>query len=162
MATDFYPYANLRLLIPQPAETPESLRDGLPASSGSWVIELFAKAEQGAGRDAPGPPSIDPSKRVLAGYITAWATLPAETDWLAARSAFSWNDTGLAPAGLMVGMGGRGLLGVLPDLPTLTGNPQQGEATIRGLSGTFGSGGIGAELRAVTGDAITIELQVVA
>lgn len=162
MATDFYPYANLRLLIPQPAATPESLRDGLPASSGAWVIEVFAKAEQGAGRDAPAPPSVDPSKRMLAGYITAWAELPANTSWLAARSAFSWDETGLAPVGLMVGMGGQGLLGVLPDLPAVSGNPQQGEATIRGLSGTFGSGGIGAELRAVTGDAITIELQVVA
>jgi hypothetical protein len=162
MATDFAPYANLRLLIPQPAEAPESLRDGLPVSRGAWVIEAFAKAEQGAGRDAPGPPSIDPSKRILAGYITAWATLPAETDWLAARSAFTWDETGLAPDGLMVGMSGPGFLGALPDLPALTGNPQQGEATIQGLSGTFGSGGIGAELRAVTGDAITVELQVVA
>lgn len=165
MATDFYPYANLRLLIHKPAEMPESLRDGLPASTGSWVIEVFAKAEQAAGRDAPGPPSVDPSKRVFTGYITAWAELPAETDWLAARSAFSWNETGLAPDGLLVGTGGksgRGFLGVLSDLPVLTGNPQQGEATIQGLSGAFGSGGIGAELRAVTGDAITVELQVVA
>lgn len=161
MATDFAPYANMRLLIAQPLEAPESLRDGLPVSSVSWVIELFAKAEQAAGRDAPGPPSIDPSKRVFAGYITAWATLPAQTSWLAARSAFTWDETGLAPAGLLQGMGGRGILGVLPDLPTLTGNPQQGEVTILGLSGTFGSGGIGAELRAVTGDAITVELQVV-
>lgn len=162
MATDFAPYANLRLLIAQPAETPESLRGGLPASTGAWVIEAFAKAEQGAGRGAPGPPSVDPSKRILAGYITAWAVLPAQTSWLAARSAFTWDDSGLAPAGLLVGMSGQGLLGVLPDLPTLSGNPQQGEATIQGLSGTFGSGGIGAELRAVTGDAITVELQVVA
>lgn len=162
MATDFAPYANLRLLIPQPAATPESLRDGLPASTGSWVIECFAKAPNGSGADGPAPPSVDPSVRSLAGYITAWAMLPAQTDWLAARSAFSWDESGLAPAGLMVGMGGRGLLGVLPDLPTLSGNPQQGEATIQGLSGNYGSGGIGAELRTQTGDAITIELQVVA
>lgn len=165
MPTDFYPYANLRLLIPKPAATPQSLRGGLPVSNSSWVVEAFVKAEQGAGRDASAPPSVDPSKRVLTGYITAWADLPAQVDWLAARSAFSWNETGLAPAGMMVGTGarfGHGFLGVLSDLPTLTGNPQRGEATILGLSGTFGSGGIGAELRAVTGDAITVELQVVA
>lgn len=162
MPTDFASYANLRLLVPQPAETPESLRDGLPVSSAAWVIEAFAKDEQAAGRDAPAPPSIDPSKRVLAGYITAWAVLPEETDWLAERSAFTWDDSGLAPAGLLVGTRGQGILGVLPDLPTITGNPQQGEATIQGLSGVFGPGGIGGELRAVTGDAITVELQVVA
>lgn len=162
MATDFAPYANLRLLIQKPAEAPESLRDGLPASAGAWVIECFAKAPGGSGADGNGPPSVDPSVRVLSGYVTAWAELPAETDWLAARSAFSWDETGLAPAGLMVGMGGRGLLGVLPDLPVLTGNPQQGEATIQGLSGAYGPGGIGAELRTQTGDAITVELQVVA
>lgn len=161
MTTDFAPYANLRLLIHRPVETPESLRDGLPLSTGGWVIECFARAEQAAGRNAPGPPSIDPSKRVLAGYITAWAELPDDTDWLAARSAFSWDETGLAPAGLMVGMGGRGLLGVLPDLPTLSGHPQRGHATLLGLSGTYGPGGIGAELRTQTGDAITVELQVV-
>lgn len=160
MPTDFAPYANLRLLIPQPAATPESLRSGVPASSASWVIECFAKAETGAGRDAPGPQSLDPSKRTLSGYITGWAVLPAETDWLAAGSAFAWDTTGLAPAGLAAGLRGKGLLGVLGDLPALTANPQRGEATILGLSGAFGPGGIGGELRAETGDAITIELQV--
>lgn len=162
MATDFAPYANLRLLVHQPIEAPTSLRDGVPTSSGSWVIEAFIKGESGTLRDATGTPSLDPSKRILSGYITAWATLPAETDWLAAGSAFGWDDTGLAPAGLMVGMGGRGLLGVLPDLPALSGNPQQGHATIIGLGGAYGPGGIGGELRGETGDALTVELEVVA
>ncbi len=162
MATDFAPYANLRLLISKPAEAPEILRDGLPAGSDSWVIEAFVKAEQAAGRDAAATPSVDPSKRVLSGYITAWAVLPANTSWLAARSAFSWDDSGLAPPELAAGMGGRAFLGVLPDLPALTGNPQQGEGTIIGLSGIYGPGGIGAELRPELGDAITVELHLVA
>jgi hypothetical protein len=162
MATDFAPFANLRLLIPQQAAAPTGLRDGLPASSASWVIEAFVKAEQAAARDGAETPSVDPSRRVLAGYITAWALLPENTDWLAASSAFSWDETGLAPSGLIAGVGGRGFLGVLPDLPTLSGNPQQGKGTIIGLSGIYGPGGIGAELRPELGDAITVELHLVA
>jgi hypothetical protein len=162
MATDFTPYANLRLLIPQPPTAPANFRSGVPVGTGSWVIECFARAEQAAGRPGQELPSIDPSKRTLAGYITAWATLPANTSWLAVRSAFTWTETGLAPSGLLTGMGGRGFLGVLPDLPTITASGQQGEATILGLAGTYGPGGIGAELRDVLGDAITVELQVAA
>lgn len=154
MPTDFAPYANLRLLIPQPAVV-EDFRSGVPASTASWVLHIFAK---GPTTVAPGTPSIDPRSRTLEGYITAFATLPANTSWLAASSAFTWDTTGLAPAGLLVGAGGPGLLGVLEALPTITG--QQGEATITSLGGAFGPGGIGAELRSQLGDAITVELQV--
>ena len=157
MATDFYDYANLRLLIPQPAAIPANLRAGMPAATASWVVECFAKGEN---TDAPGLPSIDPRRRVLAGYITAWAALPANTSWLAVRSAFTWTDTGLAPAGLLPGASGRGFLGVLPDLPTITNNGQQGEATILALADPYGPGGIGAELRQQLGDRIRFELQV--
>lgn len=162
MPTDFAPYANLRLLIPQPVAAPANFRSGVPIGTGSWVIECFARAQQAAGTPGAPLPSIDPSVRTLAGYITAWATLPANTSWLAARSAFTWTDTGLAPAGLLTGIGGRGFLGVLPSLPTIAASGQQGEATILGLAGSYGPGGIGAELREVLGDAITVELQVAA
>lgn len=155
MATDFAPYANLRLLIPQPAAAPANFRSGVPTSAASWLIHVFAK---GGTTAAAATPSIDPRTRTLEGYITAFATLPANTSWLQATSGLSWDSTGLAPAGLLVGAAGRGFLGVLESLPTATG--QQGEATITALGGQFGPGGIGAELRAQLGDAITVELQV--
>lgn len=155
MATDFAPYANLRLLIPQPAAAPVNFRSGVPAGAGSWLLHVFAKSPATA--EAAGPPSISPRSRTLEGYITAFATLPANTSWLQATSGLAWDTSGLAPAGLLTGASGRGFLGVLETLPTVTG--QQGEATITSLGGSFGPGGIGAELRAQLGDAITVELQ---
>lgn len=155
MPTDFAPYANLRLLIPQPAAAPANFRSGVPASTASWILHVFAKGSTAA---APSTPSIDPRTRTLEGYITAFATLPANTSWLQATAGLAWDTTGLAPAGLLAGASGRGFLGVLESLPTVTG--QQGEATITALGGAFGPGGIGAELRAQLGDAITVELQV--
>lgn len=156
MATDLAPYANLRILLPQPV-APANFRAGVPAAAGSWVIECFAK---GGGTDpATGLPSIDPRRQVLEGYITQWAVLPANTIWIAARSAFAWNTTGLAPAGLLPGANGRGILTVLEQLPTLTQPAQQGEVTIVGLADPFGPGGIGAEVRSVLGDKIRIDFQ---
>jgi hypothetical protein len=159
MATDLAPYANIRLLLPQPV-APVNFRAGVPAAAGSWVIECFAK---NSGTDqADALPSIDPRRQILDGYITQWALLPADTSWLAARSAFSWTTTGLAPSGLLPGANGRGILTVLEQLPTLTQPALQGEATIVGLSDPFGAGGIGAEVRAVLGDKIRIDFQLAA
>jgi hypothetical protein len=158
MATDLAPYANLRLLLPQPAAVPANFRSGVPAATASWVVECFAKRE---GNDAVAGelPSVDPRRSTLSGYITAWAVLPANTSWLAVRSAFSWNETGLAPAGLLPGMSGRGILTLLEMLPTITQPTVQGEATVISLADPFGPGGIGAEVRSVLGDRIRIDLQ---
>lgn len=157
MATDFYDYANLRLLIPQPATAPVNFRSGVPSGTGSWIIQCFVKGETSA---APELPSVNPRMRVLTGYMTGWATLPASTSWLAASSAFSWNTTGLAPDGLLPGAMGRGFLGMLDRLPTIAASGQQGEATILGLAEPFGPGGIGSELRQLLGDRIRVEFQV--
>jgi hypothetical protein len=159
--TPLAPYANLRLLIPQPV-VPEDFRSGVPAPTASWVIEMFAKSETPGidSRFNQQLPSIDPSRRTLSGYITAWAPLPDETSWLAAASAFSWTTTGMAPDGLAPGLQGSGYLGDLSALPTTTGPAQRGEVTITGLGGTFGPGGIGALVRQELGDAITVELQI--
>ncbi len=157
MPTDFAPYANLRLLIPQPAVAPANFRSGVPTSTASWILHVFAKGPTTIGQATP---SVDPRTRTLEGYITAWASRPANTSWLQPTSALTWDTTGLAPAGLLTGASGRGFLGVLESLPTVQG--QQGEATITSLGGAFGPGGIGAELRAQLGDAITVELQVAA
>jgi hypothetical protein len=160
MATDLAPYANIRLLIPQPV-APANFRSGVPAAAGSWVIECFAKRDKVNADDKPfgSLPSVDSRWQILEGYITQWAVLPANTSWLATRSAFTWNITGLAPSGLLPGANGRGILTVLEQLPTITQPAPQGEVTIVGLADPFGTGGIGAEVRSVLGDKIRIDFQ---
>ncbi len=155
MPTDFAPYANFRFLWTPPG-TITSFRSGVPAAGTPVVIEAFLKGETGTPVDMP---SIKAAPRVLNGYITAYATLPAQGNWLAAGSAFSWTDTGLAPDGLLPGIEGRGFLGSLEALPTTTGG-QQGEATVISVAGVFGVGGIGAELRSVLGDALSVSFEV--
>jgi hypothetical protein len=159
MPTDFLEYTNLRLLIPKPAAAPANFRSGVPAGAGSWVVHCFTRGETVAAADLA---SISPRTRILSGFITAYADLPANTSWLAASSAFAWDESGLAPAALRLGMGGRGFLGDIPALPTVTGQALQGEATIIALADPYGPGGIGAEVRAELGDRIRIELQVAA
>ncbi len=156
MPSPFLQYANLRLLIRQPP-TSLNFRSGVTANTAAWVIEAYAKGETVAAADLP---SVSPRSRILAGYLTRWAVLPTGGNWLAAASAFTWTDTGLAPAGLTLGMSGRGFLGILPDLPTKSGTWLEGEATILGLSEPFGPGGIGAELRAAGVEKLRVELQV--
>jgi hypothetical protein len=156
MPTPFAPRANLRLLIPQPPALPANFRSGVPPSTASWVLEAFIRGPENPGADLP---STTPQVRALSGYITAWALLPSGTSWLAAASAFTWDTTGLAPAGLAAGLGGRGYLGSLSALPTTATPGQLGEVTITSLGGRYGPGGIGDLLRTRTGDAIDIELQ---
>jgi hypothetical protein len=156
MATEFYEYSNVRLLIGKPAAV-VNFRDGVPSSTAAWLIHVYAKGPTGGAAELP---SIDPKTRVMGGYITAWAEVPAATAITAASSGFTWNDTGLAPDGLRVGMGGRGLIAKLEDLPLLTGPALQGEVSITMLSDPFGPGGIGSQIRELIGDKISIELQV--
>jgi hypothetical protein len=155
MPTDFAPYANVRILWTPPGQITD-FRSGIPTAGDPIVIEAFLKGQTGTPQDLP---SIKAAPRILAGYITAWATVPTGADWLAAGSAFSWDTTGLAPAGLLPGVRGRGFLGNLEALPATTGG-QVGEATVISIAGMFGVGGIGAELRTALGDAISISLEV--
>lgn len=155
MATDFAPYANLRLLWSQPAEITD-LRSGIPAPAALVVIEAFLKGDAPTVQELP---SLRTGTRMMAGYLTRWAPLPQGADWLAAGSSWSWTDTGLMPAGLAAEARGKAYLGPLDALPTLGG--LVGEATIMQLGGTFGIGGIGAELRTALGDAIRLSLATV-
>jgi len=156
MATDFAPYANLRLLW-LPTGTVTSFRNGVPSGGAPIVIEAFLKGQVGQ----PQPlPSIKAAAGSRAGYVTQWATVPTGADWLASRSAFSWNTTGLAPEGLLPGVKGKAFLGLLESLPSRSSGGMLGEATIIELYGAFGVGGIGAELRPALGDAITVTFEV--
>lgn len=155
MATDFAPYANLRFLWPQPAEI-TSLRTGIPAPAALVAIEAFVKGDAPTVQELP---SLRTGTRVLTGYITRWAPVPAGADWLDSGAGWSWTDTGLMPAGLAAEARGRAYLGPLSALPTLGG--LVGEVTVMHLGGQFGIGGIGAELRTALGDAIRVSLATV-
>lgn len=150
MATDFAEYANLRFRWTR-TNAPANLRNGVPTAGTTYVLQAFVKAS------APSPdvlPQLTAGQTVLSGYLTAYATLPNGTSWLAAASAFSWTETGLAPDGLLAGAEGRALLGRLESLPTVAPGGVEGKATIRALQQPFGIGGIGAELRTALGDKV--------
>ena len=155
MATDFAAYANLRFLWPQPAAI-TTLRNGMPSPAALVVIEVFAKGETGSPEQIP---SLHIGTRTMEGYITRWAPLPSGASWLASGSSWSWTDTGLMPTGLAAEARGKAYLGPLDALPTLGG--LVGEVTIMQLGGTFGIGGIGAELRTALGDAIRLQFATV-
>lgn len=155
MATDFNEYRNLRLIWHQPAAI-TNLRDGLPAPGDPVIIEAFLKASEPTAQELP---SLRIGVRTLSGFICRWALLPAGGDWLSAGNGWSWDESGLMPAGLQADARGNAYLGDLPALPTLGG--LRGEATITSLGGTFGVGGIGAELRVALGDAIRVAFETV-
>lgn len=152
MATDFAPYANLRMLWARPVEITD-LRNGIPVSTDLVVIEAFVK---GGGATPQELPSLRSSTVIREGFITQWAELPEDADWLAAGSSWSWSTDGLMPPGLQAEARGRAYLGPLEQLPTIANGGMLGEATILELGGQFGVGGIGAELRAALGDAIRV------
>lgn len=147
MATDFAPYANLRMLW-QPPGTITSFRSGVPAAGPAVVVEAFAK---GSGRSEQDLPGIKAGALILEGYITRWALLGSAT-WQATGSAFSWNETGYRPAGMLPGATGQAVLTDLTLLPTLADGSEVGQLRILELSQPFGIGGIGTELREALGD----------
>jgi len=147
MATDFAPYANLRMLW-QPPGTITSFRSGVPAAGPAVVVEAFAK---GSGRSEQDLPGIKAGALIIEGYITRWALLGSAT-WQAAGSAFSWNETGYRPAGMLPGATGQAVLTDLTLLPTLADGSEVGQLRILELSQPFGIGGIGTELREALGD----------
>ena len=150
MATDFADYANIRILwSPQPVI--EDLRSGVPVATDHMVIEAFVKG------DGPSPqemPSIKLHAINLDGYITRYATLASDADWLNAGSSLTWTETGLMPDGFRAEIRCQAIFGDLTVLPTISG--LVGSATILKAGGRYGAGGIGAELRGELGDAIQL------
>ncbi|NBT76298.1 MAG: hypothetical protein EBT15_10095 [Betaproteobacteria bacterium] len=147
MATDFAPYANLRMLW-QPPGTITNFRAGVPAAGPAVVIEAFAKAKGRSEQDLPGVKAGD---LILEGYLTRWALL-GNASWLVAGASLSWNDTGYRPAGMLPGATGQAVLTNLTMLPTLADGAEQGKLRMLELSQPFGVGGIGIELREALGD----------
>jgi hypothetical protein len=147
MATDFAPYANLRMLW-QPPGTITNFRAGVPAAGPAVVVEAFAKAKGRSEQDLPGVKAGD---LILEGYLTRWALL-GNASWLVAGASLNWNDTGYRPPGMLPGATGQAVLTNLTVLPTLADGAEQGKLRMLELSQPFGVGGIGIELREALGD----------
>jgi len=147
MATDFAPYANLRMLW-RPPGTITNFRAGVPAAGPAVVVEAFAKSQGRSERDLPG---VNAGSLILEGYLTRWALL-GNASWLVAGASLAWNDTGYRPAGMLPGATGQAVLTDLTALPTLADGSEVGQLQILELSQPFGVGGIGIELREALGD----------
>lgn len=148
MPTPFAQFASVRLIWVETTAKPADLRDGpRPGTSRSVVIEAYIEPTPAgpAGTDAGGG---EIGSQNLKGFITRWALLPSGANWLDAGAAWSWDDSGLRPAGLVAGTRMEAVecdLAALPSPPTL----RRGWLTIGTLSGT---GGVDAIVRAAAGD----------
>jgi hypothetical protein len=93
------------------------------------------------------------SGAIASGAATGEVRLtPAIPDWLAAGDSWAWEEGGASPGGFMPGAEGAAYWGDLESLPAIVG--ELGRLTILELGGSFGFGGIGAEIRAEAGDGI--------
>lgn len=150
MASPFSGFQNLRILV-APSTAPMTLRDGvptLPPPVDQCVVELFSKASG----SSPAPrPSIEVATGSAGGFIVRWAPLDSNDHWLADAGVFSWDDSGLAPPLLRIGLVCRAFLGDLTILPDRTGG-QLGELELTELGQPFGVGGIGKLIRTAAGD----------
>lgn len=144
--------ANLRILW-TPLGTLPSFRDGVLPAGAPVVIEAFMK---GAGRQEVDQNGIKAGTKLITGYITRYSTPPNAADWLTLGTAWTWTDTGSAPAGFAAGARGEGFYGDLLALPTIGVGAERGQIQVTDMGGTFGVGGIGAQLRAQLGDSITV------
>jgi hypothetical protein len=145
MATDFAEYANLRMLWAPPG-TITNFRAGVPAAGPAVVVEAFAKPQGRSEQDLPG---VKAGSLMLEGFVTRWALL-GSSNWLAAGTSLTWDETGYRPAGMLPGATGQAVLTDLTVLPTLANGAEQGQLRI--LEFPFGVGGIGSELREALGD----------
>lgn len=145
MATDFTPYANLRMLWRPPGAI-TTFRSGVPAAGPAVVVEAFAKPLGRSEQDLPG---VKAGSLILDGFITRWALL-GSASWLVAGASLSWTETGFRPAGMLPGAEGQAVWTDLTVLPALADGAEQGKLRI--LEFPYGVGGIGAELRQSLGD----------
>jgi len=161
MPTPFLAYENAAILWEAPGERLTG-RDGYGVAPGqAYLIGAFLKRggdPAGVGKSGPGSAEfagVGGTVSDLRGYVTRCAAIPAEV--LAAASAWwliDWatlegvNLSGLAPEGFGRDSRGRAYL---PGMG-------EGAATVQALGGAYGTAGIGAMLRATTGDPLTLEL----
>ncbi len=173
MASPFAPFANARLAWRRPTAPLANLRDGVAGLvSETVVIEAFLKettvsqqdgrsggdrATARSGGDRATAMVIDAA--AVRGYITRWVVLPAGESWLAAGTAWEWDETGLRPEGFRAsGAEAQLFRGVLALLPA-TGSGTIHTIELQHVGSAYGDGGIGAVLREAAGDQFTALLR---
>lgn len=148
MPTPFAAYANLRIVWTPPG-TITSLREGVVAAGTPILIEAFAKS---TGRTEELTGGIQAGALVLEGFITRYATMGSGQTITTVASAFTWTDSGLRPPGLLPGADGTAFFGYVQNLPVITAGAERGRMRFTQIGQDFGVGGIGALVRAETGD----------
>lgn len=154
MATPFAEFANARLAWQRRSAPPANLRGGTrPATTTTIVLEAFLEPAGGAGPDPNGDTTLLASgSRGFTGYLTRWAVLPTDADWLDAGTGWSWDETGLRPAGMAAStVEIQAALVAMGSLPDLT-RAEIGTMVLTQLGSPYGPGGIGAEITDVAGE----------
>lgn len=149
--------ASARMEWRRPAANPTTLRDGTRTPTVAVVIELFAKAKRSSSRDASAEENLSlvaAGSAAFSSYVIRWAVVPAGDTWLGAGTAWTWDTSGLAPAGLVAGEQPHKLyMGSPDDLAA----PKAGtirELVISQVGPDQGTGGVGAIIRESAGDKI--------
>ena len=149
MATPFAPFASIRMVWERPTAAVTSLRDGTRATVDQVVIEAYLDELGGSGEQAIGAQAVSGSS--ISGNLTRWAVLPSGASWLDSGASWTWDETGLRPAGLPRGEQLQTFIGNLSALPAI-GQGETGHITIATLSA---EGGIDGLVRALAGDEFT-------
>jgi hypothetical protein len=163
MASPFAEVGNARLLWLQPGSAPANFRQGPAAvSTTRVVIEAFLRAvvptsPMGSAAVEGRQSVVNAVDRRVTAWIIRYATVPTGADWLAAGSAWTWTETGLLPAGL--GASRADLQCYWGPLPPSLATGRLGVFNLEQVGGDYGTGGIGAAVRAEAGDSIMGSLQ---
>lgn len=150
MASPFAAYANLRLRFERRTDRIPRFRDGGRVPTEIVVIDAWARSsETGGGEEQSGGLAF--GQFMLTGFLVRYAVLPAGADWLGLGMTWEWDTTGLRPQGLRAGEKLEACWGDLTGLPAVD-DAEMGWLTLSQISHPYGSGGIGARLRAAAGD----------
>lgn len=150
MASPFAEYANLRLRFERRTAAIASLRDGARVTTEVVVIDAWARSnDAGGGEQQTGGVAL--GQFALSGFLVRHAVLPPGSDWLSLGLTWPWQEDGLRPEGLRAGETLQACFGDLTGLPAVD-DAELGWLTLSQISHPYGSGGIGAKLRAAAGD----------
>lgn len=161
MASPFADLANGRLAWQRPTEPLTNLRDGFRHTATETVaIDFFFEPGVGEGSMPPRARSDDRNattvqaskSRTISGYITRWAVVPDDANWLDAGTGWVWNDTGLRPDGLIAGDEElQAALVNITNLPAID-RAEIGTLTLDQLGSSYGPGGVGALITEAAGE----------
>jgi hypothetical protein len=134
---------NIRLVFERPTANDTNLRDGFNPAVELIALEAYVESQGGAGGQQPsGAGAIAAGS--FKGWWNRWALIPSGASWLDLGTSWTWDTTGLRPAGLDEGAILEAFYGDLTGLPAI-GMGKRGWFTVQSLQGV---GGIDALVRA--------------